>query len=444
MTKGTQKETKDKSVPKNDLIKKNEQSQKNPSSGVKKLSLNIPRMDIEKKFKEIVEQYITEIKLPGFRKGKVPGEVVKRKYKEAINDEVVNKLIEEYTFKEIKENNIKIASNPVIENFEFKEGEDLKAEVRLDLMPEVFIPEIKGMEVKIKKEKLKTEEYSEDKQIDSILEANKKKKPAEDREIRDDDFIELKIQSQFADTKRMMTKISSDFVVTKENEFEIKDFYKEIIGKKRGDILNFLRTYPEDSIKKSWSGKKINHLVEISAVYEFVKPEFNEEFVKSIGFENEKKFIEKLREEYSNHKEKHKHEIILAEIRDNLLDICDFDVPESFVDQEINRTSGQYEQFIMSLPKDKRNEYLNSMRINAEKSLKFSFIIEEIKKKYNINVGTEELEKEFKTIAEANNIDIKDVRKYYFKKENKESLTDNMERNKSIEFLKDNIRIKEV
>ncbi|MEN8154686.1 MAG: trigger factor [Acidobacteriota bacterium] len=453
MTKEVQKETKKKSAKNNSNKKKENIEKKIPKKTdnkpsvketIKKISLIIPRKDIDKKFEETVDHYSSEIKMPGFRKGKVPVDVIKKKYKEVINDEVVNKLIEEYTFKEIKEKNIKIASNPVIESFEFKDGKDLKAEVKLELLPEVIIPEIKGLEVKVEKEKIKVDEFNEKKQIDAILESNKRKKPANEREIKDGDFIEFKIQSQFADTKRMMPKNSSQFEVKKDNEYEINDLYKEIIGKKKGDKLNFTRTYSKDSIKKSWSGKKINHLIEISEVYEFSKPEFDEEFIKSIGFENEKKFKEKMKEEYLKQTEKNKDEIIIAEIRDKLIELCEFNVPGAFVEQELQRTTGQYGQILMSLPEDKRNEYLNSMRANAEQSIKFSFIIEEIKKKYEIKVLNEDMEKEYKIIAEANNVDIKEVRKYYLKKENKESLTENMERNKALEFLKNNISIKEV
>ena len=410
----------------------------------KEFKIVIPRVEIEKRFEQAAEKYSSEMKLDGFRKGKIPVEVVKNKYHEIIIDEVVNKLIEEYTFKIIKEEKIPIVSSPVVKEFKFEEGKDLKALVIVDLFPEVKIPDLEKVQLSIKKEMLKSEKFNEADQIKMILENNKKKQIVKDQPIKSGDFVEFTIQSQFTDTKRMMPKQDSFFEVKEEPHVEIGDLYKDLVGRSAGDKLEIERKYGKDIKKKNWANKKIRHFIQVKNVFEYVIPELNDDFLKSAGFSDEKSFKEKLKEEYSNQLSRQKDQIITTEIRDKLLSICNFNVPDSIVDQEVQRSQEQYAQVIMTLPEDKRQEYIKTVRENAEKSIRFSFILEEVKKKFEIKVENEDLEKEFKSISDANNIDIKDVRKYYMNNEQKESLRDSLGRNQAIDLLKEKIKIKEV
>ena len=419
-------------------------NKKNDDPLIKEFSIVIPRKEIEESFDLAAEKYSSEMKLDGFRKGKIPIDVVKSKYRDVIIDEVVNKLIEEHTFKLIKEEKLAIISSPVIKKFDFEDGKDLNALVSVDLFPEVIIPDLAKIEVSIKKELLPTEEFNESKQIDMILENNKRKQIVKDQNIKDGDFVEFKIQSQFADTKRMMPRKDSFFEVKDEPHTDIGELYKDIVGKSSGEKLEIERKYNKDYKKKNWAEKKIRHFIEIRNIFEYVKPEFNEEFLKSAGFPDEKSFKIKMKEEYSNQMSRQRDQVVTAEIRDKMVNMCDFKIPDSIIDQEVQRSQEQYAQVIMTLPEDKREEYLKTVRENAEKSIRFSFILEEIKKKHDIKVENEDLEKEFKAIAESNNIDIKEVRKYYMKNEQKDSLKDSISRNQAIELLKEKIKIKEV
>ncbi len=410
----------------------------------KEFKITVPNKEIEKEFNNAAEKYSTEMKMDGFRKGKIPVEVVKSKYREVIIDEVINKLIEDYTFKKIKEEKIQIVSSPVVKDFDYKEGKDLSATVSVDLFPEVILPDISKIKLKIKKELFITEEFDEKHQIEHILENNKTRKKVNERKIKEGDTVEFKIQSQFADTKRMMSKKDSFFEVKKEPHPEIGDLFDDLINKSVNDKIEIKRKYNKDYVKKMWAGKTIIHFIEIKNVLEYVKPEFNEDFVKSIGFQDIKTFKAKMKEEYDTQVKRNKDQIINTEIREKLLEECKFHVPASIVDQEVQRTQSQYYQVIMSLPEDKREEYISSIRETAEKSIKFSFILEEIKKQNNIKVENEDLEKEFKMIADINRIDVKEVRKYYMNNEQRESLKDSIGRNRAIDLLKEKISIQEV
>jgi len=241
-----------------------------------------------------------------------------------------------------------------------------------------------------------------------------------------------------------MPKKDSFFEMEEKPHPEIGDIYRDLLGKQVGSSIKIERKYPDEHEKKNWAGKTIRHFIEINNIFEYVTPELDPEFLKSIGFQDESSFKSKLAEEYEAQAERHKDQVIVNEIREKLLDMCQFDVPDSIVNEEVRRSQSQYSQLLMTLPKDKRDEYMSTAREHAEKSIRFSFIIEEIKKTHNIRIENDAMEKEYKAIAEANNIDIKDVRKYYSDSEHKESLKDTIGRNRALELLKNKIKIKEV
>lgn len=414
------------------------------SSVYRNFEIKLKNSEIEKEFDVFVKKYSGELKLSGFRKGKIPTEVVKSKYGEGIMDEVIEKLIEKQTLEIIKNEKLSVVSNPVVEKIDHKKGSDLKAKVKVELMPEIVLPELETIEVEVKKDDLKEEKYDEKKQIDYLLESNKKRVPAGEREIKKGDQVDLIIQSQYSDTKRFMPKSESTYNVEENAEFEIDDFYKEIIGKKSGDDFEVTRSYGKDTKKKSWAGKKIKHYVKIKRVFEFIKPLLNEEFLKTAGFKDEQSFKDELKRRFDDHSKHLKEEKIYNELKIQISEKIGFEIPESMIINEINRTASQYSELIMSLPEEKRKDYLESLRGGAEKSLKFSLILDEIAKKYKIKVEDNEIEDEFKTISEHNNIDIKEIKKYYNSKEHKENLKINIASRKSLELLKEKVNIKEV
>ncbi len=425
-------------------VKTTKKTESNKNKMSQEFRIQIPRKEIEEKFEQAVKKYSSEMKIDGFRKGKIPLEVVKSKYRDLIMDEIVNKVIEDYTFKTIKKEKIRIISSPIVKDFDFKEGKDLKALVSVDLFPEVIIPDLSKITVSIKKEMIKSEKYDEKKQIDLILNNNKRKQIVKDRCIKDNDFVEFKIQSQFIDTKRMMPKQDSFFEVKNVKHNEFGDIYQDFLGKCKGEKFDLEKKYGKDFNKKKWAGKKIKHFIEIKNIFEYITPVFDDKFLKSMGFKDKESFKSKLKEEFENHSNRKKDQIIINEIREKLIELCDFSIPDSIIDQEVQRTQSQYAQMIMTLPEDKRSEYLKTVKEDSERSIKFSFILEEVKKNNGIDIKNDDLEKEFKKIAEANGMDVKDVRKYYMNNEQKESLKDSIGRNLAIDLLKEKIKVKEV
>ncbi|NIM15121.1 MAG: trigger factor [Candidatus Aminicenantes bacterium] len=418
-----------------------------PSSSVR-FTIDVPWEDVEKEMDEAMAQYAAEMKMPGFRKGKVPVDMLKSRYREAIKDEVVNKIVEKAVYEKIETDRIRIAAPVEIEKLDSEEGKGVKAEVAVEVFPTIELPELETIEVEIPSAELKFEDYNEEKQIDAILERNRRQVPVVSRGIKEDDIVTLKYQSKILQTKRMTPKKTARFSVNEKEEFEILDLYKELIGKKMNDSITLKRTYPDDYKKKPWAGKELEHYITIESVMEMKKPQLNEVFLKSIGFEDEAAFRKKMKEEFDQYNRRQVEEKKVKTVMDKLTDIIAFTVPRAVVEQEAARAASQYPHNMLSFRDDEQGRaYMEALKKETERSLRVSLITQAIVEKYKLAVSNDDLEKEYKTIAQKNNVPLKDVRKAYMNKENKENLEQLREtllNEKVVGLLKETVKIKEV
>lgn len=399
-------------------------------------TVKIKNREIEKNFDEALLNYAEEIKLPGFRKGKAPLEVVRSRLKDSIRAEVIGKMLQEAIFKKIQEDKLKIVSEPKIQKIDSEEGKDATAKVMVEVMPEVNLPDLEAMEVEIPAKDLEIEPYDEQKAIDRVLMANQRQAPVTGRGIKDNDMVTIKYQTKNLETKRMERRKDSYYMVVKDSPSEILELYDAIFGKKTGDKLTIKRKYPADFKKKIWAGKEMEHTIDIDNVYEMAKPDLDETFIKAQGFKDEAEFKKKLHEQYQEYSKQQQQDKKVTAVIDKLSETVDFLLPQTLVEAEMSRMAQQNPY-----------QFQNSMELlktNAEKSVRFSFIVQAVTDKYNLKVVTDELNKEYISIAEHNRLDVKEVRNFYSKKENREQLEDQLLRQKVVALLKEKIKVKEV
>lgn len=410
-----------------------------------KFSVEVTKEEIDKDFEEAAAKYAGDVKLSGFRKGKVPIDVVKSRFKEAIMDEVINKAIEKAVFARIDKDKLKIAASPMVEKVDHKEGENLKADVKAEIFPEFTLPDLEKIEIELPTKEWKLDEFNEQKQIDAFLEANKRRVQVTGREIKDQDQVKIKYQSKLLETKRMTPKKETEYTVNKEGEFEILDLYQDIIGKKLTDKITVKRKYPGDFKKKIWAGKEIEHYIEILDIFESVKPDLNSELLQQMGFKDEESFKKQIKEDYGQYEKNQKDSKISQLIADKLNETIEFPVPQSLVDQEAAQMISRYAKGPIDWHDEKTREMLAPFKPQAEKSIKFSLIVDSIKEQFKLEVGSEDLEKEYKKMAEKNNFPVKEVRKYYLNsKKDLQNLKESLLNVKVMGFLKEKVKIKEV
>ena len=400
--------------------------------------------EINREIETLALQYSQKVKMPGFRQGKVPVDVVKKVYKQALQEEVIQQAVSKLAFARIEQDKIAIASEPFVEKMDHAEGKGLVADIAVEVLPAVVIPDLEKLQVKIPASELKGEKFDESKQIELVLEANKRSQPVKERPIQEDDLVQLLAQSTDLAGKRKWPRLESYFMMKKENAAEISGLFEELLGKKIGDQLTFQRTYESGAAKKAWNGKKIEHQVEIKSIFELKKPELDENFLNALGLKNAEDFKSKLKEEFEHRQQHHKEEQILDKIYEQLLAACTFPVPRSLVEQEAARRLTQNKRPLNFKNDEEKNKLKELLLTQAEQAVRLSLILEQVRKQYQLEVTHEDIEKEYAHLAKHNGLPEKEIKKYYAEDKKLDELKDHLLNVKINEFIKGKIKIKEV
>ncbi len=443
----TTKKTEEKNVKTSETKVKKEVNEKKEEKNnlIKKQEILIPYEEIEKRIREIAKQYQPQAKVQGFRIGKAPLEFVIKKYEKEFIEQAIGELIEKKALKIIKEENLNLLSTPMYEKLNFEKGKDLKVELIFELYPEINIPELEKMEIDVT-ENMKKLEYDEKKVIDMILDQNRYYNPVVDRGIKDKDFIVIIHQAKEIKTKRFLPREELQLVIDEKTEtyptLPIKELNKEIIGKNKGDKLQFTRKYEKDYQKKRWANREMEHNIEIKAIYEEKRPELDKNLYSKYNAKDEAEFKKIIKESYDKTLEREKQTIVENAILDKLNEETDFIVPEESVNNEYKYLLNENLKNPATF-KDRSFEEINEeLKKEATKRVKLRLIFSEIQKKFNIKVEDKELKQEMKNIATANNLDLKQVESYYNKEENKEFLVNSLLSKKIIDLIKEKVKIK--
>ncbi len=435
---------------KQDCTDKNEEcgcgcneEKKQESNLIKYLDIVVKQQDLDKEIIQIAGQYASEMNMRGFRKGNIPVDIVLKRFKKELDNEAQSKILEDAVFKEVKAQKLKIADTPVIEESNYKEGEGLTAKVKVELMPEITLPELEKMEVDFSLKDMDDKSFEETKKesIDRMLQSNSYEVPV-DREVKDMDMVEIKIQSTIL-AKNKKTPFKNIFIkISDDYKGEILDITKELIGKKPGDSFVIERDYPDNYEPKAfWSNKKLSHSIEIMGIKEKKVPEYDEKFVKSIGFESIEELEERLKKEFEVAKENKIENLKFLAFYDKLISELEFELPESLILKESYQAAGQMQQFLMQAPEENKKEFLEEVRPQAEKNLRVKLIKMKITEDAKIKVEKSDLEKEYKNIAEQSNLSVAQVKQYYGK--NQSAIEDMIYGKKLDEYIKSKVIFKE-
>jgi trigger factor len=411
---------------------------------IRRFQISMSKEDIARETERLAEQYSQKMKMPGFRQGKVPVDVVKKVHKQALREEVIQQAVSKLAFARIEKDKIAIAGEPTVEKMDDRDGEDFQADIAVETLPAVDLPDLESLRVEIPGAALKGEAFDEARQVDMVLEANKKSLPVTDRAIAEGDLVLLLVQSTDHGSKRKWPRQESYFMMNKENQSEIAGLYDELLGKKSGETFAMERTYPADAAKKAWAGKKIAHQAEIKAVYELKKPELDEDFLKSMGMKSSEEFKRKLKEEYQHHQEHEKDEKVMDGIYEKLLEASRFPVPRSLQEQEVARRLTQNRQPLNFKNDEEKNKFKEMLFAQAEKAVRLSLILEQVREQHHIAVNDQDLEKEYAHLARHHSVPEKEIRKYYSEEKKAAELKDHLLNVKINEFIKEKIKIKEV
>ena len=340
---------------------------------------------------EKYEEVKKTINLKGFRPGKVPKEILKRQFGEAIFGEVLDKVLKDTSTKALEENKIKPAGQPKLDLKTYGEDKELEYVMSVTELPKV---EIKSLEsIKFDQYSVKIDESETDKRIKEIAKNQPSfKESSAETKAREGDLVTLDYKAT-VDEKEFKGGEGKNTQLTLGKDLFLKGFDKQLIGVKKDDEKIVEATLPENFPEKELVNKKAVFECNITAVKNPEDVKINDDFAKTLGakdLNNLKELISKqINDEFKNSLDMISKKQILEQIEKQKLE----NLPKNLIEQEVKILSqGMKEEEL------KKNK--NSLEDQAKKRIKMGLILNAYGEKNNIKVSQEEvnleIQKQFK------------------------------------------------
>ena len=419
---------------------------------MEKIDVNVVKFEVKveaDKFKEALtrayNKNIKKFNVPGFRKGKVPMNVVKKYYGvEVLLEDAVNFSIEGSYAEALKENNVRPVDFPKVEVVQAEEGKDLIYTAEVIVYPEVELGEYKGLNVE-----KKTYEVTEEEVSAKLKEMQEKNARVEVKEgaIENGNIAVIDFKG-FIDGVAFEGGEGHDYSLEIGSGSFIDNFEEQLVGAKAGDKVEVNVTFPESYGKEELNGKPAKFEVEVKEVKAKELPVLDDEFAKEVSeFETLEALKEdttkKLEEANTARAEREYEEAILRAVVEN----AKMDIPAVMVEQEIDRmvqnlaqrlqyqglTLEQYFQFT-GTDAEKMREY---MKENAETKVKTELVLEALQKAEKMEVLDEELKEKASEVSKLYGANDEKMVELLLQNQ-REALVADVMTSKVINFLKEN------
>jgi trigger factor len=350
----------------------------------RKMTVQVPESLVKEKMAERLKTLAKQVKIDGFRPGKVPQHVVHKMYGERVRGEVAGDLIQSTYYDALRDQDLKPAGQPHIHEFEETEGFKYTAE--FEVYPEVILTGIEGLE--IKRPVAAVEESDVDAMIEK-LQSQKKTWVEVDRAAQDKDRITIAF-SGISEGKNFTEGKVQDFPVEIGAKQMIPGFEDNLVGLKKGDNKVFSVTFPEQYNNESLAGKDAEFEVEILKVEEPSLPALDEEFIKGYGTQDG--LLSTFREDVKNNMIRELDQALHAKLKNEVLaalyERVKLVVPNVLIDEEIENLIKPYLESAkkQKMNRDDLNLPKDVFKAEAERRVALGLILGEIIHKKEIKL----------------------------------------------------------
>jgi trigger factor len=303
--------------------------------------VSTPLSEINDEIKKELVDLTKKVKLAGFRAGKVPASIIQRRYGQSVRQDVIENKISHNINHIIKEHKLSIVGSPKIEDLQNDSEKDLEFVLKLELLPEITIPDL--TKILIDRPILVIDAKDADEQINKLAEMTKGYTKESVDKINVGDEVTIDAIGYVNGKIVEETRLNDHKLVIGSGVF-IEGFEPQLVGSKTGDEVEVNITFPEDYHAKSLAGAPTRFVVQIKAVHIPEPPEINDEFAKKFHADS----LEALRDHFTKTIEAQAEEAIATVMRMNLFDqlekLLTFNVPESLLIQENNLLKSEREK----------------------------------------------------------------------------------------------------
>jgi len=412
----------------------------------REVELEIPADNVQKATDKVARDIARVARVPGFRPGKAPVTLIRRRFAEDIRGEVVQSLVPEYLEKALDEKKLVPVTRPEVDKVEFKEGEPLKFRATFEVLPEFELGDYKNLHVKV--EAVEVGDAQVDRVVTDLRERVATFVPLEGRAAQDGDYAQVKLAG---------TPVGGGDQVEADNvlchlgaEETLEAFTEYLRGTTPGETKRFRVEYPRDYPDQKLAGRTYDYTAEVQALKQKKLPDLNDDFAKDAagmegaglgGVTNVAELRQKIRMNLEAARDERQGTQGREKILEVLVEKHDFPVPEALVE---NQLDVRLERVVRSLaiegidPRAVNVDWVSlrkRQRDRAMADVKAELLLDRIASAEHIEASEEDVDKQIETLAQRSGESATAIRARLTKQGALDRMRSKLRNDKTIEWL---------
>ncbi len=376
------------------------------------MHVELPPERVKQEWNEVVKGFRQAARIPGFRPGKAPQNVVEAKYRKEIQEELTRKLVQETTREAIREKGLKVLSVSNVDDVEFTPERSMRFTATLITTPEFELPEYKGIPVKAPTSEATEEEVEAS--LNRLRERHATFSELEGQPLDMGSFAVIDfatsvegqpLSEAFPDAPKILNG-NDDFWIRAEDDILLPGFAPSLVGMQVGETREFDVPVPDNFPTESLAGKVVHFRVNLKALKKMDLPELTDEFAAQVA---EGLTVEKLRDLVRSRMQEERVREANAQKRTQIIDYLvknvECELPQSYVRDETRRIMSEIVEHNQQrgvseeLLRESGKEIVDTASRSAKDRLKASFILTRIGEKEKIEVTANDVKRRVGELA---------------------------------------------
>ena len=370
----------------------------------REIQVEVPAEEVTRETETLIQKYQKMARLPGFRRGHVPASIIRQRFGEEINSDVVEALVPRYFRQETQKLGLIPVSQPRVTDLHIHQGEPLRFKASFEVLPEIKVEGYK--ELRADKTHITVTDQEVDDALKSLQEQHATFTTVEGRPLAEGDFAQVSLDGKPKDGDGQPVHMD-EILVEIGGKNTMPEFTENLREASAGEERSFDVKYPEDAQDKRLAGKSFTYMVKIHSIKQKNLPELNEAFARELGeFANLDEVKKRIREGLESERKHAAEHAAKGKLVEELVKRNEFEVPEALVERQIDI---RLERGLRALaaqgmkPEDmKKMDFARlraGQRDQAAQEVKSSLLLEKIADEEKIEVSDEELNQEIESLA---------------------------------------------
>ena len=406
----------------------------------KDLRVEIAADEVKAEFEKTYESLLRSVKIPGFRPGRVPREIIKQRFGKDIKEAVTQSLLPHALEHALTDHKLQIISQPQINDISVNEGEPLKFRATVEILPEFELKGYRGLRTTKRVERVTDEDV--ERTIEQFRQSLAVFVPIEDRPAQDGDFVSINLVGKYVEPQEGEDLKAEDVQIELGSKGALPAFTENLRGVVAGEVREFRVKYPDDFTSQGLAGKTLDFTATVVAVRRKEIPELDDDFARTFGLgENLAETRANVREALMAEAESRAGQKLRDKLLRRIMKDYDFDVPSTLVEQRAAERIQELARLLLQNGvqpqriKDHLGAQMNETRAQAVFDVRSALVMARIVDAENIKLTENEVDDEIERTAMMNGEPVEQLKARLTKDEALSSIENRLFYQKALEAV---------